>query len=329
VGRTVVLRWNDAECVRDAVRAATGDVHFCATAVAAGREQGLVVPARVDQWQLVDPLESLAAAHATDDVVVRLDGVVDVRDDAGEPVLLLARDPVLIGGLAGAPITLSAEGDRDVALVCAQSDSLLLFGVAEASSRGTTGRRYDAVWYQFAPHDVRGTISGALGGLPPPAGRAWQVTAWTSAAFTRAAADALRAQFGVIAARYRTGDGSGLTTAGLGNTAAQDAVRALCSALGTSEPLARVASDLRAALQPFARTPQPGDAPFDLATTFDDGPLERVRGSIGGWRLWRPRAAALAVGTILSRRGWRRVTAAARAGTDERAAEPAGSEVRG
>jgi hypothetical protein len=329
VGRTVVLRWNDAGGVRDAVRAATGDVHFCATAVAVVREKGLVLPGRLDQWQLVDPLESLSAAHATDDVVVRLDGVVDVLDDAGEPLLLVAREPVVVGELAGEPMLLTADGDRDVALLCAQSDSQLLFGVAQASRAGSLRRRYDAVWYRLAPHDARGTISGAFGGLPPPIGGAWEVSAWTAAAFTSAAADALRAQFGVIAARYRTGDGSGLTSAGFGNTVAQDAVRALCSALGTSEPLARVASDLRNALQPFARTPQPGDARYDLASTFDDGPLERVRGSIGGWRLWRPRAAARAVGTILSRRGWHRVAGVARAGTNERAAEPAESEVRG
>jgi predicted Abi (CAAX) family protease len=131
----------------------------------------------------------------------------------------------------------------------------------------------------------------------------------------------------VIAARYRTGDGSGLTTAGFGNTVAQDAVRALCSALSTSEPLLSVATDLRNALQPSARMPQRGDARFDMASTFDDAPLERVRGSLGGWRLWRPRAAARAVERILSRRGWHRVTTAARAGTNERAAEPAKSEV--
>jgi hypothetical protein len=328
-GRTVLLRWKDAGLVRDAVRAATADVHFCATAVAAGREKGLVLPGRLDQWQLVDPLESLAGAHATDDVVVRLDGVVDVADADGEPVLVVARDPVVIAELADPPVALSAEGNSGVALLCAASDSVLLFGIAEASRDGSAGRRYDVVWYRLAAHDAAGTISGTLGGLPPPAGGAWEVSAWTATAFTPAVADAVRAQFGVIAARYRTGDGSGLTTARFGNTVAQDAVRALCSALSTSEPLLSVATDLRNALQPSARMPQRGDARFDMASTFDDAPLERVRGSLGGWRLWRPRAAARAVERILSRRGWHRVTTAARAGTNERAAEPAKSEVRG
>jgi hypothetical protein len=329
-GRTVLLRWKGEGRVRDAVRAATGDVHFCATAVEAGRAKALVLPGRLDQWQLVDPLESLAAAHATDDVVVRLDGVVDVGVDAvaGETVLTVARDPVVLCEVAAPPVTLSAGGNGDVALVCAASDSQLVFGIAEASRDGRAGRHYNVVWYRLAPHDPTGTISGALCGLPPPAGGTWEVSAWTTPAFTAAVADAVRGQFGVIAARYRTGDGSGLTSAGFGNTAAQDAVRALCSALSTSEQLARVAIELRNALQPFARMPQKGDAPFDLASTFDDGPLERVRGSIGGWRLWRPRAAARALGSVLSRHGWHGVTAAARAGTNERAAEPARSEVR-
>ncbi len=64
-GRTVALRWSDASHVQAAARAATGDVRFSATAVEAARRGGLCVPGRLDQWQLVDPLESLAGSHAS------------------------------------------------------------------------------------------------------------------------------------------------------------------------------------------------------------------------------------------------------------------------
>ena len=54
-------------------------------------------PVRVDHWQLVDPLESLAGARPLDDVVVALRGSVAVRGEP-DPALEIVRQPVQISG---------------------------------------------------------------------------------------------------------------------------------------------------------------------------------------------------------------------------------------
>ncbi len=98
-GTRVKLVWNeDLPRVRDALRATRRDVAFSAQADYSSTYGGLVHPVRVDRWRLVDPLESLAGSHPTDDVEVRLAGAVDVKDAAGGPVLRVERQPVQITG---------------------------------------------------------------------------------------------------------------------------------------------------------------------------------------------------------------------------------------
>ena len=96
-GRRVKLRWIENELVSELVRAVTRDVFFSAQAAYTSRYKGLVQPVRVDHWQLVDPLESLAGARPSDDMIVALRGPVNVRD-GGDPILEIARQPVQITG---------------------------------------------------------------------------------------------------------------------------------------------------------------------------------------------------------------------------------------
>lgn len=98
VGRTVRLRWNGDPIVQEMVRAVTRDVHFSPKAQYTSRYGGLVHPTRLNHWQLVDPLESLAGAHPNDDTIVMLAGVVEVNQEGGELVVRIARQPVQISG---------------------------------------------------------------------------------------------------------------------------------------------------------------------------------------------------------------------------------------
>ncbi len=95
IGTTVRLRWTADPAVCDAVRAVTRDVHFSAQAGYTSRYGGLIHPVRINHWQMVDPLESLAGSHPVDDVEVMLDGPVEVAPDGA---LRIARQPVQISG---------------------------------------------------------------------------------------------------------------------------------------------------------------------------------------------------------------------------------------
>jgi len=78
VGQTVILRWADTPFIRNLVQAARRDVHFSADAEYSSRYGGLIHPERVNQWQQVGPLESLAGSRPTDDMVVMLNDPVEV-----------------------------------------------------------------------------------------------------------------------------------------------------------------------------------------------------------------------------------------------------------
>ena len=70
---------------------------------------------RVDGWPRVDPLESVAGAHPIDDVVVRLDGPVQVeRGGRDTPRLRIEREPAQITGRFYALVTFDGPaGDGD------------------------------------------------------------------------------------------------------------------------------------------------------------------------------------------------------------------------
>jgi predicted Abi (CAAX) family protease len=94
VGQVVKLRWVDHPAVQKLVHAVTRDVHFSADAEFSSRYGGSVHPDRLNHWQQVDPLESLAGAHAVDDILVMLTGTVEVDENT----LYIAITPTQITG---------------------------------------------------------------------------------------------------------------------------------------------------------------------------------------------------------------------------------------
>lgn len=99
VGQVVNLRWSNDPKVQAYVRSVTKDVHFSEEARYSLR-QGIIHPNRLDRWQQVDPLESLAGSRPNDDVIVMLRDVValhtNTRDD--RPTIIISREPVQISG---------------------------------------------------------------------------------------------------------------------------------------------------------------------------------------------------------------------------------------
>lgn len=64
-------------------------------------DDGLILAERVNRWRLVSPLESLAASHPTDDMLVRLTGAVVVEAASEErqfTVLRITKPPIQITG---------------------------------------------------------------------------------------------------------------------------------------------------------------------------------------------------------------------------------------
>ncbi|MBE9200497.1 MULTISPECIES: CAAX protease [unclassified Nodularia (in: cyanobacteria)] len=84
VGKIVKLRWVDTPFVKYLKQAATHDVHFSADADYSSKYDGLIHPERLNHWQQVDPLESLAGSHPTDDIVVSLNEPVEVEESGSE-----------------------------------------------------------------------------------------------------------------------------------------------------------------------------------------------------------------------------------------------------
>jgi len=96
VGRTVRLVWCEPR-LRDVVM----DVHFSEAALDSVRS-GMVHPLRLNHWRQVSPLESLAGAHPTDDVLVRLPAPVQVREGASllQTQLVIGSEPLQTTGVA-------------------------------------------------------------------------------------------------------------------------------------------------------------------------------------------------------------------------------------
>ncbi|NDJ17989.1 CAAX protease [Myxacorys almedinensis] len=78
IGQNVMLRWADNPTVKQWVRAVTRDVHFSVDAEYSSQYGGTIHPDRLNHWQQVDPLESLAASHPADDLIVMLEDPVEV-----------------------------------------------------------------------------------------------------------------------------------------------------------------------------------------------------------------------------------------------------------
>lgn len=99
IGQVVNLRWINIPAVQAYVRNVTKDVHFSEEAEYSQR-QGYVHPERLNHWQLVNPLESLAGARPNDDVIVKLREPLEVQEKKGNErySLLISREPVQITG---------------------------------------------------------------------------------------------------------------------------------------------------------------------------------------------------------------------------------------
>ena len=97
IGQTVRLRWSDRPEVRRYRRLVTKDLHFSADAEYS-QDQGNVHPNRLDHWQQVDPLESLAGSRPHDDVIVKLKDPIAVDLTAKPGDLIIEHEPVQITG---------------------------------------------------------------------------------------------------------------------------------------------------------------------------------------------------------------------------------------
>jgi predicted Abi (CAAX) family protease len=111
VGQTVILRWADTPFGRNLVQATKRDVHFSVETEFSSQYNGRVHPDRLNHWQQVGPLESIAGAHPTDDVLVMLPEPVEVEQPEERqqgtkeaetnrlPMLRIQRQPIQITGL--------------------------------------------------------------------------------------------------------------------------------------------------------------------------------------------------------------------------------------
>ena len=98
IGQLVNLRWSDDSQIQTYVQLATTNVNFV-DQVRVSKQQGNIHPDRINNWQNVDPLESLAGARPEDDLVVALPEPVMVEDaDVGRPNLYISREPIQISG---------------------------------------------------------------------------------------------------------------------------------------------------------------------------------------------------------------------------------------
>jgi predicted Abi (CAAX) family protease len=82
VGQVVNLRWSNHPAVQADVQAISKDVHFNAEAEFSSK-QGRVHPERINHWQQVNPLESLAGSRGEDDVIVMLPESTIVEETNG------------------------------------------------------------------------------------------------------------------------------------------------------------------------------------------------------------------------------------------------------
>ncbi len=98
VGKVVKLTWQDGPSLEADVRSVTTDVRFGEAADRA-KQEGNILPERLNNRPRVGPLQSLAGARPTDDLLVRLEDRVQVSTDrAGQPLLQIAQAPLQVTG---------------------------------------------------------------------------------------------------------------------------------------------------------------------------------------------------------------------------------------
>jgi predicted Abi (CAAX) family protease len=100
VGQVIILRWSNDPQVQKIVRSVTKDLHFSEEALSS-QSQGNIHPERLNHWQQIDPLESLAGSRPNDDQIVMLREpiTIEIASKPGEiSRLLIANEPVQITG---------------------------------------------------------------------------------------------------------------------------------------------------------------------------------------------------------------------------------------
>lgn len=97
IGQKVKLRWQNHPIIQRYLQAVTKDVHFSPD-TEYSQQQGNLHPQRINHWHNVNPLESLAASHPHDDLVVSLSDTVQIEQIGDEISLLISREPVQITG---------------------------------------------------------------------------------------------------------------------------------------------------------------------------------------------------------------------------------------
>jgi predicted Abi (CAAX) family protease len=113
VGQRVRLRWAETVDLNARFWGATRWVNFDQNARKAAAS-GTVLAERLDGLPNVNPFESLAGAHAHDDICVRLPDPVDVNlhpTDGGTPIVSVYREPVQISGRFYALVTFLGRAD--------------------------------------------------------------------------------------------------------------------------------------------------------------------------------------------------------------------------
>jgi predicted Abi (CAAX) family protease len=208
------------------------------------------------------------------------------------------------------------------------------YGTAEVVWDELAGEpRFDIVYEQICAHNTDGLVAGAMhmsrylgdrqfgvAGLRPTLTVLLKLDAFTgdfALGDTRrgSALDGLTGQLEAMSARYRIGDGTGVTQSGPANNCSQDSNRALFGALegldrftasdafaawkaanpaeaARFEQLTALAADLRRKLQPFGAPRRDwSDNQFNIGSTMTDDPIEQIRAALGSWRVIVPRLA--------------------------------------
>lgn len=126
VGKIVNLEWSrDAE-VQNFVRAVTQDVQFI-RATEDSKKTGNLHPDRLNNWQNVDPLESLAGARPQDDVIVELKNPVVATSNKQERAsLMIAQEPVQLTGRIYALVTIIKREKADSLSTATPSDRFVV-----------------------------------------------------------------------------------------------------------------------------------------------------------------------------------------------------------
>ena len=116
VGKKVRLRWTPTPDHHVRFWGVTRNVHFSEDAHKAVAD-GIVLAEQLDGMVSVNPLESLAAAHDHDDIIVRLDGAVTLDrqpSDCGAPIVYAPHEPTQITGrVYGLVRFLGSTGESD------------------------------------------------------------------------------------------------------------------------------------------------------------------------------------------------------------------------